>query len=195
MTSQQIDTKPKKDIKITTLPMSVQKKFTNIYLLFREDMFWYVRKKVGTTEIAEDLTADLFMKLLDNKNILIERNDSGVKAWLYTVARNMVIDYYRKNARNTENGVDLDNEVFEIVSKQDEDYLADEIKDEQTGWIIASLHVLTAQEKEIINLRFRDEMKFKEIADLFDKDEGAIKMQLYRALEKIKAHLGDRLER
>ena len=47
-----------------TLSMSAQKKFTNVYLMYRDDMYWYIRKKVGTADIAEDLAADLFMKLL-----------------------------------------------------------------------------------------------------------------------------------
>lgn len=177
------------------MTLSTQKKFQEYYMTFRLDMYWYIRKKVNNDALAEDLTSDLFMKLFENSNIIKDRKSGGVKAWLYTVARNMVIDYLRKNTikGQGDRNVVMEEEIFEIVSKEEGEYLEQEIKDQKVLLLNASLEILSSVEKELITLRFKEELRFKEIADVVGKEEGAVKMQIYRALEKLKKHLGDRI--
>lgn len=179
----------------TKMTSSVQDKFQEYYLAFRLDMYWYIRKKLNNDELAEDLTADLFMKLLENQDVIADRKKGGIKAWLYTVARNMVIDYLRKNTIKGEGNrsVVMEEEIFEIVSKEESEYLEQEIKDQKVLLLNASLEILNPTEKELISLRFKDELRFKEIAEVVGKEEGAVKMQIYRALEKLKKHLGERI--
>lgn len=172
----------------------LEQKFQTYYLEFRTSMYWYVRKKLNSDDVAEDLTSDLFIKLLEHSDIIEDRDINGVKAWLYTVARNMVIDYYRRSNKREGDKIEMEEEFFEIISSEESSYLDDEIRDEEALLVKASLDILSEIEKELINLRFKEELKFNEIADILGKKEGAIKMQLYRALEKLKEHLGDRID-
>lgn len=169
-----------------------RKLFEMYYIEFRRDIFWYIYKKINKRELAEDMTADVFMKLLNNTEVIEKRDKNGVRAWLYTVSRNQVIDYYRKNSTNSD--VDVEPEVFELIACTKDSHLKEAIKDEQFEILRALLEGLDPEEQEIIHLRFRDEMKFSEIAEIMDKKEGAIKMSLYRALEKIKELSAERLD-
>jgi len=165
-----------------------EKKFEKIYFAFRKNLFWYVRKKVNSDEIAQDITADVFMKLFENKKILADRDQNGLRAWLYTVARNQVVDHYRKKSNNVE-VKGLDDEIFDLVVSDRTEHLQQLIQDEKYQLIMAVIENLEPIEKEIITLRFQREMSFKEIAEIIKKDEGAIKMTLYRSIEKIKKTL------
>lgn len=148
-------------------------------------------KKVNTDELAQDITSDVFVKLLENKEILKNRDKSGVAAWLYTVARNMVVDQYRKKSNNVEK-VGIEDDVFDLIASESGDHLQDLIKDEKYQVITAAMQGLDPLEQEVITLRFNDELKFSEIAAIVEKEEGAVKMILYRALEKIKTKVADR---
>lgn len=170
----------------TNRKMSIdeQRLFQSTYKEMSRQIYWYVLKKVNKEEIAEDIAAETFMKLVENVNILNERPQSGVKAWLYTVARNKVIDYYRKYSDN--NKVDIDEEVMEIIAKEEGHYLEDAIKNEDNAILLNAMNNLSGNEKEILSLRFNDEMAFNEIAQCIGKSEGSVKMTLYRSLEKLK---------
>lgn len=181
----------KKKTKISEMDAKSRKLFETYYFSFRSTIYWYVYKKVNKSELAEDITAEVFVKLAERPDVLAERDENGIKAWLYTVARNKVIDYYRQQGRSVQK-VDMEEEVFEIVAKEDGHYLEDEIKNEGAQFLLAAVEGLTAIEKEIITLRFVEEMQFSEIADIVGKNEGAVKMTLYRALEKLKELMQDR---
>lgn len=169
-----------------------KKLFEMYYLEFRDVIYWYVYRKINKKDIAEDITADVFMKLLENEKVMQERDKNGVRAWLYTVARNQMIDMFRKGSKKK--NVDLDEEVFEIIASKDDDQIKVLMKDEESEMLVAMLDSLDPEEKEIIHLRFYEEMKYSEIGKIVNKNEGAVKMSLYRALEKVKVKAGDRLD-
>lgn len=168
-----------------------EKLIEQMYFEYRDRIYWYVRKKVNSDELAQDITSDVFMKLLENKELMQKRDKSGVAAWLYTVARNQVIDQYRKKSNNVEK-VGIDDDVFDIIAADDGDHLQNLIKDEKYQLITAAMEGLDAIEQEIVTLRFNDELKFSEIAVIMNKEEGAVKMILYRALEKLKTKVAVR---
>lgn len=154
-------------------------------------MYRYIYYKVGDKELAEDLTADLFIKLYDNPEIMIKRDKEGVKAWLYRVAYNSVVDNSRR-LKNKNKQV-LQNEHFEIVNSEDSGLLESEIKDEEQKLVFALMAILDPEDKELLMLRYGEEMKFSQIADIYKVEESTIKMRVYRTIEKLKEHLGERV--
>lgn len=90
--------------------------------------------------------------------------------------------------------MDLDDEIFEIVGAKDDDQVQTLIREEDSQLLISILENLEVEEKEIIHLRFYEEMRFSEIAEIVGKKEGAVKMTLYRAMEKVKGLAGDRFD-
>jgi len=178
-----------KTVRVTnTEQKEIKQMFETVYFELKKPIYWYVRKKVNTDELAEDITADVFVKLFQNPEIMKTRDTNGVRAWLYTVARNLVIDYYRRKSTNTEK-TGIDEGIFDIIASEETDYLQDFINEEQTKVALGALELCTSEEKEIISLRFREDMKFNEIADIVGKEDGAVKMIFYRAIEKMKKQL------
>ncbi len=159
--------------------------FTKYYTEYRKQIFYYIRKRVNNNELAEDIVSDTFMDLLENLEKLNYKEGKGVKSWLYKVARNNMIDYFRRKSTNTERaGIDPD--FFEVLGVVPDESLKEVIKDEQLGEIFDALDGLKSEEKEVVSLRLVDELSFKEIGEIMEKSEGAVKMQFYRAVDKIK---------
>lgn len=165
-----------------------QKLFEQNYVKFREHIYWYIYKKTGKKELAEDLTADTFIKLFEHPEVMRDRDENGIKAWLFTVSRNKLYDSYRKKSVS-KGKVDVEDEIFEIIASDDVDYIGELISEENSKQLIQSFSVLSVEEKEILELRYKEEMKFSEIGEIVGKKEGAVKMLLYRAMEKLKEEL------
>lgn len=160
--------------------------FGSIYDEYATRIYRFVYFKVSSEEEAQDLTADVFLKawqyLLDESG----KDVRNLGALLYGIARNRVIDFYRSRA------------VKETVSlsEEAEDKLADERHlDEKTEAKIdvellgRQLRSLKDEYREVLVLRYLDEMSISEIADVLDKPAGNVRVLIHRALEAIKKHV------
>ena len=162
--------------------------FEKYYASFKKDLYWYVRRRINNDEYAEDITADVFLKLFENSEIMRKRDDNGIKAWLYTVARNRIIDEFRKKRNNMEvAGVHED--LFDFTPNNEESHVSKEIRDEKIALVKDLLTGFTEEEKELLNLRLYEEFSFNEIAQVLEKSEGAVKMKYYRLLETVQEQL------
>lgn len=70
--------------------------FTDAYEHYQHELLFYLYRRVGETE-AENLLQDVFLKAWNARNTLYDWNDQSVRAWLYRIATNAAIDYYRHN--------------------------------------------------------------------------------------------------
>jgi len=103
---------------------------------------------------------------------------SSFSGWLYRIAHNLVIDYYRRRGRVTL--IDID-EATPIRATEGDPVRSTEslLSREQ---LRAALFQLTEEQAQVITLRFMEERSIAEVADLMDKTEGAIKALQYRAV-------------
>lgn len=160
--------------------------FTKIYYQHRDRIYWYIRKKVSSNEIAEDIATEVFIKLLDNKDVLFDKDSKRIMSWLYFVARNKVIDSYRKKEANVLKIAEGDDELFDVLAVVEDRNIEILFNEERYEMIIAGLNSLESSEKEIITMRLLDELKFVEIAKIYNLEESVVKMRFYRAIEKLK---------
>ena len=72
--------------------------FIQVYEKYRPSIFNYIFYRVGDPELADDLTSDVFVRMVE-KYDLRTRNDRPIAPWLYTIARNLVIDHHRRAGR------------------------------------------------------------------------------------------------
>ncbi len=165
--------------------------FQEYYQSYKTKIYWYIYSRIKDKSLAEDLTADVFVKLWQNREKLLENakpeDKKGVVSWLYTTARNTAIDHYRLKRNKSEKNIDP--EVFEILSYNSGNYLNKIIRKEKDTEIYEALNNLNDIEKEVLTLRYYDDLKIKEIAEVIDKKLSATKMTLYRALEKLKKEI------
>lgn len=152
--------------------------FGQIYDLYFEKVYRFVYFRVNHREAAEDLVSETFIRVWDKlPNIEGPRSFNG---WVYQIARNLVIDYYRSRKVT----VDLDN-LENIL--QYEDNVVDRTNlgfEMQT--FLEALKKLSADQQQVIKLKFLDELENDEIAKILDKSEGAIRVIQHRGMTELK---------
>lgn len=150
--------------------------FTLLYDQFFDDVYRYILYKVGKKWDADDLVSEVFRKAFEWQSSL--RKDSNGKAWLMTIARNTLIDYYRKK-RNV------------IYSDQVEDYMEHDVftetgdLDEQVECVKKSLAFIPEEDREVINMRYFADMKYRDIGKVLGKTEQAIRTRMFRLTKKM----------
>ena len=157
-------------------------KFDDFYLENREKIFFFVLRKLGRKEISEDITSEAFFRLYKHWDSVCTRENGEILAWTYTVSRNLTIDFYKKKkATNLE---------FEPTSEE-EGIMKQIIKEENKQELHQAIKMLPEEKQDLLALRFNQDLKYKEIAEVLDKKEAACKMMLYRALGELKANLAE----
>lgn len=178
-----LETDPKKLIE--RAKAGDKKAFGNLYSLYFVPVFRYVYLRIQSREEAEDLTQTVFMKVYQS---LGKYRDVGKDplAYFFTVARNSIIDFSRKK-KDVSFGAESE-AILEIQSN-DEDPIARLEKDESAQKIRKAISSLPEMQKEVIVLKYINEMTNEEIAKILDKNEAAIRQIQHRALEKLKKFL------
>lgn len=159
--------------------------FVEAYDLYVDQIFRFVFFKVGTKEEAEDLTSMVFLKCW---NYVYEGHLGDyqtLKALLYKIARNTIIDHYRKNGKRQEVSLDDANGSPVIIDpKQDpEDQAATSF--EFTRLMEDKLPQLKDEYREVIVLRFINELSIAEISKVLGKTAGNVRVMIHRALESL----------
>ena len=158
-----------------------------IYDRYAESIYRYAYRYVGDANLAEDLTSEVFLKLLE---VLGTRRAprKQLQGWLYRVARNLAVDWFRKQAKgvplslNEELTPDGDSPVTRLEQLQLHQDLREAISE------------LTPDQQQVIVLRFGEGRKLREIGRLMGKSEGAIKVLQYRAMKRLRKLLEDQRE-
>lgn len=151
--------------------------FGEIYNLFFKKIYRFIFFRVGHKEVAEDLAEDVFLKAFSK---IASINESGAfEGWLYQIARNLVIDYYRQKKsivalEDIENTLEYETNVIDIVNLQ-----------EQQKVFLKLLKELGAEQQVVIKLKFLEDLENSEIAELMHKNEGAIRVIQHRAIIKL----------
>lgn len=148
-----------------------------IYDQYVDRIYAYIYHRVGQAEQAEDLTGQVFMRMLE-----AIRAGQGWKTsfsgWLYRIAHNLVIDFYRRRGRAS--FVDID-EAPPIVATGDEPARQVQAKLDRED-LRAALNQLTEEQAQVITLRFLEGLSIAEVAAIMGKNESAIKALQYRAV-------------
>ena len=162
-----------------------KKAFSEIYNKYVNGIFRFVFLKVDSRQTAEDLTSETFLK--GWRAFKIQNPISKIKnprAFLYKIARNLVVDYYRQKTH------------FRIISIENAKFIRDPKNlEEKMNLDLDMLRIKTSLSKlqdthqEIIILRYLDDLSFSEIAEILDKSENAVRVSLSRALDKLKQGL------
>ncbi len=147
-----------------------------LYDQYNVKIYTYIYHRVGQVELAEDLTGQVFMRMLEAVRTGRPWRTS-FSGWLYRIAHNLVIDHYRRRGRAS--FVDLDD--VSPASSETEPFHAIEARLDRER-VEAALSRLTEEQAEVIALRFLEGLSIAEAAEIMDKTEGAVKALQYRAV-------------
>lgn len=163
----------------------MQDQISTIYKDYMADIYRYCFARLGNKEQAEDITAETFLALVGTKDTSSIEN---IKLWLIGVARNKLIDKYRKAEKKLTTDTDIEiveaaitDEVGTLEEIQIEAELLEEIKKELLN--------LDETTREILVLKHWEDLKFGEIAEIFAVSENTVKTKYYRGLETLKNNI------
>lgn len=159
-----------------------EKEYISIYNRFKTDILRFVLSRINNNEEALDITSKVFMKLFINFDTI---KIVTVRAWLYKVAHNEIIDFYRKS-RPEINVDQIDDEYLFVSTDPSNEKVSEELKQKEI--IKQQIKKMKEIDKKILTLKIYDELKFEEISDVLDMNIATIKTIYYRAvktLEKI----------
>ncbi|KKQ53710.1 MAG: RNA polymerase, sigma-24 subunit, ECF subfamily [Candidatus Falkowbacteria bacterium GW2011_GWC2_38_22] len=159
--------------------------FIKAYDNYIDDIYRFIYFKVGKKEDAEDITSLVFLKSWDYiQNNKLE-DYKTLKAFFYKVARNAVIDHYRKNSGLENISIDKEEGSIDIVDEKIDLEKAFDIKLDYEK-LMSAMASLKGEYREVLMLRYINELSIKEIADILEKDKGNVRVLLFRAIGAIK---------
>lgn len=158
-------------------PAAMTQAFAQLYDRYVKILYKYLLGKTGNVAEAEDLTSQTFLSALEN---LSEYREQGnFRAWLFCLAHNKWVDFYRKRKRLL---FARDNSA----SGSEVDFLAEVIQGEKSQVLAVLVRKLDSSEIELIRLRLVTGLGFREIAEIQGKSESAVKKAYYRLIERMK---------
>lgn len=138
-----------------------------------DKIYRYCYFKVNNKEIAEDLTQETFLKYFRQKSYI---NRGKPLAYLYTIAKNLCIDFYRKSSK--EEGLDDEVIAYDDVSAFETNHA-----------IKQAVSELPLDLQELLLLRYANELGINEIADIMKISRFSVRRKLSRALDALKINL------
>ena len=156
--------------------------FEEVYTNYYTPLFRYIVTRTKRREDAEDLTQTVFLKIW-NAIPSWDSTHTSPLAFFFTVARNTLIDHFRKNKGGRE--IVSDEIVYGLA---DETVFADasSIAREEGDSLGQSISTLSKEQQEIVKLYYGDDLTYKEIASMTGKREDAIRQIHSRAIKKLR---------
>ncbi len=154
-----------------------------IYEYYSPEIFRYARRLLNDNNLAEDCVADTFLRLLIavRGGVLL----GNIRAYLYSIAHNWIIDHYR---RFPQGDVALE-ESFHTSAEDNPSHLVAEAADAQR--IRSALLKLSAEQRQVIELRFMENWSHDEVAIALGKTVEATRAMQYRAVEALRQALAE----
>jgi len=160
-----------------------QKAYADLMHRYKDSIYFMVLKMVNNKEDANDLTVETFAKAFEKLDKY--QPDYAFSTWLFRVATNNCIDFIRKKKLNTtsihgmmdDDGEDKTLQIKGDVLNPEET----SIKKQQTEGLRSLIENLPVRYRNLITLRYFDELSYEEIAQQLDLPLGTVKAQLFRA--------------
>jgi len=155
--------------------------FGKLYDIYVRQIYRFVFFKVSSHEEAEDITSEVFLKTWHYINSNKETKVNSFSGLLYRLARNCIVDFYREKSKRSETDIKGEEEISDF-GKWEENFNI-QMEGKKT---VDALKKLKEEYREIVALRYVEELSVAEIAEITDKGKIAVRVTLHRALKKLK---------
>jgi RNA polymerase sigma-70 factor (ECF subfamily) len=153
-----------------------QAALTQIYEENFDRIYRYIVLKVGEKTEAEDMTQQVFLKAVKSISSFKVKKGTPISAWLYRIAHNQVVDYYRKKSKRATTPLD------ESLVSGDPDPVHTAELNMDIEQLISATRRLTEAQREVISLRFAGDLPVAQVAKIMGKSEGAVKALQHSAI-------------
>lgn len=173
----------KEFISLLQSPITRDSAFKKLVTLYKERLYWHIRKIVISHDDADDVLQNTFIKVYRSINNF--KGDSKLFSWLYRIATNEAITQINKNAKRLQT-------TNESVQQTAINNLASDIYfdgDDIQLKLQRAIAQLPEKQKLVFNMKYFDDLKYSEISEILETSEGALKASYHLAVKKIQAYL------
>lgn len=157
--------------------------FKTLLTLYKERLYWHIRNMVKSHDDADDVLQNTFIKIY--KNITNFKGDSKLFSWMYRIATNEAITHINKKAKRLQitnedvQQLAIDNLTTDVYFEGD----AIQLKLQE------AIATLPQKQQQVFNLKYFEDIKYKDMSDILETSEGALKTSYHLAVKKIEAFL------
>jgi RNA polymerase sigma-70 factor (ECF subfamily) len=159
--------------------------FIKVYDENVQDIHRFVYFKIGSQEEANDLTSMIFLKAWNHIQNKTLEDTKTLRALLYKIARNAIVDYYRETGNKVTASLDDEDNHIEVIDEtENPQERLDRAADLEL--IRTKLPLLKEEYREIIIMKFINDLSIEEIAEISEKSRGNVRVLLHRALNALR---------
>ena len=157
--------------------------FRELIHLYKERLYWHIRRIVINHDDADDVLQNTFIKVF--KNIGNFKGESAIYSWMYRIATNEALTFLSQNAKKK----GISNE--ELHQHAIDNLVSDTYFDGDEIQLKLQKAIATLPEKQrlVFNMKYFEEMKYDEIAEILETSIGALKASYHHATKKIEAFI------
>ena len=168
-----------------------EESFKELLTRYTKPLYFFAYRMTGKPDASEDIVQDTCLKVWKTISKYKTGNNT-FKSWIFTIARNTVIDYLRKKRMPVVSDFDMEdgrNYLMETVS--DTETIPESLieKAEQKNMLNDALQHLSQTEREILTLHYQEEMTFDTIGEALNKPPNTVKSTHRRALTKLQKYI------
>lgn len=164
-------------------PLQKEAAFRELLALYKERLYWQIRNIVKDHDDTDDVLQNTFLKIF--KNIDKFKGESQLFSWMYRIATNEALNFLNKKAKKLK--ISSEELKLQIIENLESDvyFEGDQIQ-LKLQKAIASL---PEKQQQVFNMKYYQELKYREISDILDTSEGALKASYHIAAKKIEEYL------
>ena len=153
--------------------------FKKLVTTYKERLYWHIRKIVVSHDDADDVLQNTFIKIF--RGIDNFKQESQLFSWMYRISTNESISFINKRAK--EKNVDIADYQQQLTSNLSSDnmFSGDEIQ----LILQKAIKTLPTKQQLVFNMKYFDNLKYKQIAEILETSEGALKASYFHAVRKV----------
>ncbi|PWK17887.1 RNA polymerase sigma-70 factor (ECF subfamily) [Xanthomarina spongicola] len=159
--------------------------FRELVSLYKERLYWHIRNIVKSHDDTDDVLQNTFIKVY--KNIHNFNGDSKLYSWMYRIATNESLTFIKKRAKQLQ----ITNEEFQQFAidnlKADVYFEGDQIQYK----LQQAITTLPEKQQLVFNMKYFQDIKYKDMSQILETSEGALKASYHIAVKKIEAYLSN----
>ncbi len=160
-----------------------EKAFRELITLYKERLYWHIRKIVISHDDCDDVLQNTFIKVFRNINNF--KGDSKLYSWMYRIATNEAITHINKNAKRLQiTSKKLQNRTINNL-KADVYFEGNDIQLK----LQQAIATLPQKQQLVFNMKYFDNVKYKDMSDILETSEGALKSSYHIAVKKIEEYI------
>jgi RNA polymerase sigma factor (sigma-70 family) len=160
-----------------------EKAFRELISLYKERLYWHIRKIVISHDDTDDVLQNTFIKVY--KNIDKFNQESKLFSWMYRIATNEAITFINKRAKERKSTVSDIHEQLASTLESDVYFSGEAIQ----NILQKAIATLPQKQQLVFNMKYFDDLKYTEISEILKTSVGALKASYFHAVKKIENYI------